>query len=278
MGKVDAEAKAYLSNVHRFADLFNYFAYGGKSVINPGDLTPADTTELAIIHGNGAREAKQLYRDVLKLWGTMSDGQKTYSVMGVENQMHVHYAMPVRCMMYDAMRYGSQVSDAQKARRTARTEDAGTNGAKETSGEFLSGFGRDDKIAPVVTVVLYLAPDPWDGPKSVAQMFGGSDAAMSQFAADYRMNLIEPASMSAEDFDLFATDLGPALKYIKYSKNREELGKMVLDDNRFMSIDAETASFINAISAGSPFSTVQPKSFSQRFLSSRMPNSCIRNR
>lgn len=39
----------------------------------------------------------------------------TYLVLGIENQSHVHYAMPVRNMLYDAMQLEKQVRDLAKA-------------------------------------------------------------------------------------------------------------------------------------------------------------------
>lgn len=38
MGKIDTEAKAYLSNDERFSDLFNFWIYNGKNVIQPDEL------------------------------------------------------------------------------------------------------------------------------------------------------------------------------------------------------------------------------------------------
>ena len=39
----------------------------------------------------------------------MDDGRAAYVVLGVEAQDAVHYAMPVRCALYDAANYAGQV-------------------------------------------------------------------------------------------------------------------------------------------------------------------------
>ena len=54
MGRIDTETKAFMSNPSRFADAFNYLIYGGKPVIDPNELKPLDTTEIAIPYGNDA--------------------------------------------------------------------------------------------------------------------------------------------------------------------------------------------------------------------------------
>lgn len=65
MGKFDAESKKYVNMKHIFADAFNYLMHDGKQVIQPDQLFPVDTTEIAVLYGNGARTPVQKYRDSL---------------------------------------------------------------------------------------------------------------------------------------------------------------------------------------------------------------------
>jgi hypothetical protein len=53
--------------------------------------------------------------------------------------------------------------------------------------------------------------------------------------------------MPDEELDAFSTDVGLALKYIKHSSSKEELGTMVHEDERFGSVDPETAEFLNVV-------------------------------
>lgn len=52
----------------------------------------------------------QKHRDLLKFAAMMQDSHANYVILGVENQMEVHYAMPVRNMVYDALQYDKQVA------------------------------------------------------------------------------------------------------------------------------------------------------------------------
>ena len=52
----------------------------------------------------------QKHRDLLKFAAMMQDSHVNYVILGVENQMEVHYAMPVRNMVYDALQYDKQVA------------------------------------------------------------------------------------------------------------------------------------------------------------------------
>ena len=112
MGDIDTESKKYISDNTHFADVFNYLIYDGEPVIDPKSLSPLDTTEIVIPYGNDAREPEQRYRDVLKQWQVMTDGEAIYAALGSEIQAKVHYAMPVKDMLYDSMHYAKQVEEA----------------------------------------------------------------------------------------------------------------------------------------------------------------------
>ena len=127
-----------------FADAFNFLLYGGRQVIRPEQLRPLDTTAIALPYGGeGQPEPIQRFRDVLKMVTAMEDGKRAYLVLGIENQSQIHYAMPVRNMLYDAIQYMTQVEERRKARRE--------NGEKtQAEEEYLSGFRSSDKLLPVV--------------------------------------------------------------------------------------------------------------------------------
>lgn len=233
MGKEDVAARKYLSDPARFADLFNHEVYGGRAVIDPFELDEADPTELS-----GSVEKD---RDICKDWVRKSDGRTTYAVLGLEEQTGGHLAMPVRCALYDAMTYDSQVRAI--ARENRREGMAGASPA-----EFLSGLWESDRIRPVVTLVLYLGSGDWTWPETLHGMLGdGVDGSLLEFVPDYHMNLVAPARIPGEDLDTFSTELGLALKYVKHSSDRGDLDRMVHEDERFGSVDAETASFQNVI-------------------------------
>ena len=115
MGAKDAKSKEYLADNTRFADLFNYKLYDGEQVILPEDLQERDSTEILSVFGVSEEEVQeQKWRDLLKSAVIKSTQNAFYVLLGVENQTDVHYAMPVRNMLYDALNYGKQVNEAKK--------------------------------------------------------------------------------------------------------------------------------------------------------------------
>lgn len=236
MAAQDAETKLYLSDPARFADAFNFFIYDGEEVIRPGDLQELNAAELAAQRGGG-RKAVQKYRDLLRLCSIKHDGAATYVVLGIEAQTAVHYAMPVRAMLYDAMNYDRQVSRIAAGRRA--------EGGRMTGAEFLSGFGRDDRLKPVITLVINFSGAEWDGPLSVYDMLEPTDKRLLELVMNYRLNLLSPSLISEEDFAKFRTGLGAVMQFLKHQD--DDGMDWMRGAGRFEHVDFETASLIKTV-------------------------------
>ena len=93
---------------------------------------------------------------------------------------------------------------------------------KLSSAEFLSGFREEDRLVPVVTVMLFLSGKPRNGPRDIYSMYQDSDPDTLASAIDHKTKIVVPAEIPDEDFKLFRTDLGAVLKYFK---DDEQLGR-----------------------------------------------------
>lgn len=49
------------------------------------------------------------------------------------------------------------------------------NGDKVSSGEFLSGMTKEDKLIPVITLTVRFNPNKWSGPRSIHEMLATKD-------------------------------------------------------------------------------------------------------
>lgn len=237
LGKIDTITKEYMKDPVIFADMFNKFLYHGKQVIRPESLIEMDSTEIVVPYGEGkAGVPAQKYRDVLKLM--MTDGNIAYCILGCEDQGAIHYAMPVKNMLYDAMQFARQVTKAAKSHRQEKEH-------KPSSDEFLSGFYKTDRLIPVVTLVIYWGPDRWDGPLSLKEMYAAADDAIMQYVPDYKINLIAPEQMSDDEIKEFKSSLKEVMLYIKYSKDKAKLQEIAQEDPNFLSMDRQAAEVIN---------------------------------
>ena len=239
MSKKDTVTKAFMRENTVFADAFNYLIFNGKKVIQPERLQELDTTELVqlIAKGkNNKNESVQKYRDILKAAVIMEDENADYLLLGIENQTEIHYAMPVRNMIYDALQYGNQV--AAIAAQNVKEKKA------PTRAEFLSGFYKADKLRPVIT--LHFGADPWDGATSLHEMMDFPLEEMRTFIQDYKIHLIDPAALEPDELEKFSTSLREVLGCIKYSKDKEKLSSFIRNNTRMM-LEINAARVIQAI-------------------------------
>ena len=204
----DAATKQYMSHKDVVADAFNFYLYGGEQRILPERLRKMDATEVASLYGKTDGGSVQKIRDELILWEMMRDEDAVYVILGIENQTHIDYAMPVRDMLYDALQYARQVEESKRSYRQKKN-------TKMNSAEFLSGFRKEDKLMPVITLVVYFGEESWDGPQSIREMLNTKDEVILSYVQDYKLNLIVPATIRDEEFDKFHTDLGAILQFIK---------------------------------------------------------------
>ena len=247
MGAADTVTKAYMKENTVFADAFNYLLYRGRAVVDPTQLQELDTTEIALPFGAQDEDGKpqedavQKYRDVLKSAVIKEDGEAAYILLGIENQTDIHYAMPVRNAVYDALQYGRQVADIAKKHRR---EDASSKA--HSRGEYLSGFYKDDRLTPVITLVLHFGANEWNGPLSLHEMMNVQNRELLRFVQDYQVHLIDPARLSEEELAKFSTSLREVMGYIKYSKDKKKLSEF-LKENPRMLIEANAARVIKAV-------------------------------
>ena len=249
MGQKDITTKDYMKENTVFADAFNKFIYKGEQVIKPENLKPLDTDITTIPYGaDGAGIPSQRYRDVLKSATAMEDDNIVYLLLGIESQSEVHHAMPVRNMVYDALQYAAQVEEAARSHREARKAGEPKELAKKPdSGEYLSGFYREDRLIPVITLAVYFGAGEWDGPMSLHEMLSVQNPEILSYVSDYKLNLIAPEHMSDEEIDQFQTSLREVMLFIKHSKDRTKLNEMVQKDDRFKNMDRSAARVVSSV-------------------------------
>lgn len=260
--KADTITKDYISDTTVFADVFNFYVYGGDQVIRPEQLEERDPTEIALPYGtDGAAVPVQKFRDAQKLYAAMTDGDLEYVLYGIENQAEIHYAGPVKNGLYDMLEYAGQVEEAARSHRRAMKSEASHHMAKEkvntdssveqrkpNAGEFLSGFWKTDHLVPSVTVMIYFAPDAWDGPLSLFDMMEVKDPRIFSFIDNYHVRLIAPAQMSDEEIMKFQSSLREVMFFIKYSKDRENLNRILkANEKRFRDLERRAVNVIEAI-------------------------------
>ena len=242
MGAKDSITYEYMKQPEQFADIFNGSLFNGEEVIDPKKLREMDTTSIALPFGqDGAAIPKQKERDLLKMV-LKTDGKAAYCILGVENQGKIHGAMAVRNMLYDALTLAEQVKATAKSHR-----QAGDTGKDE--GEFLSGFHSEDRLLPVITIVIHWGTEVWNAPLCLRDMYQeDTDPRLLRYAADYKVNLVSPVLMSDAELDTFKSDLKEVLKFIKHSADKVELKKLLDENEKYQKLDRLAAQTISTCS------------------------------
>ena len=172
-------------------------------------------------------------------------GKMDLMLLACENQNKIHYAMPVRTMIYDGLSYVQQMKQMWDLR--AESEEM-------TKDEFLSKFCKDDKICPVITLVFYFGEKEWDASLDLYGMFDiegilRTNDDLRKYIPNYTINLIDAERI--ENLEVFQKDIQMILGLLKCRKDKQMLRKYV-DENQefFNNVDMDTgmaiSSFMNS--------------------------------
>ena len=130
------------------------------------------------LSGRQKHNAKWMARDVVKKTAYGVD----FVIWGIENQQRIHYAMPLRHMIEDALSYLKEYNEIAKKNKKEK--------ASTTKDEFLSRFKKTDCLHPVITLCIYYGESEWDGASSLKGMLEIPDY-LEKLVSDYKMNLIQ---------------------------------------------------------------------------------------
>ena len=263
MGAKDSVTRTYLRRGDIFADAFNHLLYGGRPVLVPESLAEADTAQTAVLHQQTRLlGTAQRYRDIFKRAIVKTDGQADYLLLGIESQSAVHYAMPVRNLLYDALSYAGQIrefaigkhqpqgraANHQQPHQKEPLADAQAKALrKNNSSDFLSGFDRMERLFPVITLVVYLDSSPWDGPLRLSDMMRQISDELRPFVQDYQIFLLSPAQLDDTALSRFHTSLRQVLSYVKYAGDKRRLQSLLSQDAAFSRLETEAALVINTV-------------------------------
>ena len=238
MAKKAAIVGQWMKNRRRFANVFNAKVFDGAQIIKPEELEPIEgETHMLIQTKDGKKQEVHRYRDITMRW----KGKMDLMILACENQDKIHYAMPVRTMIYDGLSYVQQMNLMWDLRD--ETEEI-------TDDEFLSKFCKDDKICPVITLVFYFGEKEWDASLDLYGMFEIEEILranddLRKYIPNYTINLIDAERL--QNLALFQTDLQVIFGLLKCRKDKQKLKQYVKDNKVFFkSVDMDTGMVIGA--------------------------------
>ena len=223
----DLTKKRCLSDNGRYADLINGFIFKGQQVLRESDLTEMDaqTGVGRKIRRSSGKKPCQKYHDLIRKAAMGIN----FAIIGIENQEEVHYLMPLRSMGYDTAEYEKQAAWEKKKVRASKNL---------SRAEFLSGFRKDGRLHPCITLVLFFG-ERWDGGRELHDILDFTDIPpeLKGYVNNYPIHLLEVRKL--EDTGVFRTDLKQIFDFIRYSGDKEKLKKLIADDPAYQEMDEE---------------------------------------
>ena len=224
MGKTDVIMRDYLSDRTRFADFFNGVFFQGIPVIKAADLLEASEQY-------ASDKGKHISPRLRDLKMTLKTGENL-RILSLENQTHIDYSMPYRCMEYDTLEYGKQLKQIKQYNKEYKL--------LHSAAEKLCGLKKTDRLAPIYTLCLYHGEEPWDGPLSLRDMmdFGEDGDGMSRYFADYPFRLF--CVNEHTDFHMFHTELREVFTAMTYRRDKDMLYRTLFENPAYQSLDEDT--------------------------------------
>ena len=247
MQKKDAVSNVFFKDSVRVADLLNGYIYHGQQMVRSEDVHNRGERVYRIDGKEGKVEAQEVTLDVVS--EVLQNMQVT--IVCLQNQSEIHYAMPVRVMNEEATRYHEawkEIADRHKA-------------AKDVSGvEYISGFTKDDKLIPVITIVIYWGKKPWDGPKCLKDMLKVEECPLElqKFIVDYPLHLLEVRRY--HHTEEFRSDIRHVFGFLQRDGDKDALSDYVEKNrNVFSALGESTYNLLSVMSRCSRLKAVNKK-------------------
>ena len=238
MGKKDILLRKYLGDKERFGDFLNGILFQGNVKIRSDMVQEMDSVVSVndTEHDVWIKKERDISRKLV-------DGVE-YAIIAIENQMEIHYAMPIRTKLYDAISYENQYADIRKQYITQKQ--------KGTSAEFLSKMKKDEKLIPVITFVCYYGDEEWNTHVSLKELlqFPEGYDGIEKYVNDEKINLIPIKKL---DSQLFRGELREFLELLQCNSNKDKIKELIHSNNRYRFLDAETCQTWLTLSDGEKY-------------------------
>lgn len=215
-----------------FAEIFNQLAFGGSQIVMVDDLISIPT-EAIVTDVEGMLREKR--RDIVK---ADCRGNCYHLIFDLENQDKIDRTMPVRIMGYDFAAYEKQIRE-----RAAENEK---NGNKTVMERLREG----QKLAPVISLILYWGTDSWDSPRCLYDIlrFPEDTAdAIKPLIPDYPINLVCMANLTEKQRSQLTTDIRILAEYVAYRKDPKRRKNALHEMFRKIRYGKETLTALEAI-------------------------------
>lgn len=223
MGKKNNVLNVYMNQPERIQSLLEYYTREKL----PEEWAAAckdEATFFAVENEENRMSHRQ--RDIFK---KIEVAEGIY-YLGIENQEKINLIFPWRQMQMDCLAYERQIRQIQQ-----ENEDESAAYGKED--DYLYRYKSDDRVVPVINLVLYWGKKPWKTPQGISDMSNIKvlPRGMTKLAEDYRIHLIPMREIPNEALKTMKSDLKYILGLMKCGTSRREYEEFILRNREYFS-------------------------------------------
>ena len=198
MGKIDSLTKDFMKDKQNFADAYNIGLFH-TPLLRPENLQQLNPDLTKLLPEEAERPQKHVERqldDLMKSAVFMEDRHALYLLLGAQYQDRPHQAMPVRSLFDSALLYDQQVKRLRRENEQRARQDPELRRRLNDSAAFLSGLLPEDRLHPVIILVLYFGGEPWQAPLSLEEMVPPEEREFMRWSCACKINLITPQDVA----------------------------------------------------------------------------------
>ncbi|MEE1196702.1 MAG: Rpn family recombination-promoting nuclease/putative transposase [Lachnospiraceae bacterium] len=215
--KKDVTQKHYLKDAERVADILNGHFFHGEKVIKAEDVVITDGDSFFFKMG---KETSQIVKREHDAVYNIVRGADCF-ILGLEQQNYIDPAMVLRSLEYMTGQYEEQRHEIMRLHE--REQDLKAD-------EHISRFSIEDRLRPVIILVIYYGDSEWNGARTLHELLDWShipEKWKSMFA-DYQLHLLEVNKI--ENLDIYHSDLKLLFGILKYRRDKEKLAAFIEDN------------------------------------------------
>lgn len=211
MGK-DLQSKNLLNCPDVFADISNVNLFEGEVLLEPDKLEPMPTE---LIYKDDYGRMRHHYLDTRM---KVTEDEADIAIFCVENQSGVCNIMPVRDMgylytNYNDTNYNEQIREIQR------------NGGGRQYFPATEGIHRNQKLTPVISLVLYYGQEPWNGPEKLSDMLSLPEAweeKLGPLVTEHPVRIVHLVAQDEETRIKYKSDFRHIVDYLACMGDREK--------------------------------------------------------
>lgn len=238
----DIARKRYFRNKERQADLLNavmrqlseaHESWDEADKLYAENFTDLGTEFYTVTEHQDGKYSRSRTTDVSSL---VTDGRFQCCFM-LENQELTDYKMTERILNCESIWYHEMVNEFRRLHKERKDWF--------DREEKLCGFLKDDKLIPVISLVLYYGFEEWKGSTNLKQVLRleGLPKGLEMLINDYRIHVIDVCRFA--HLEWLRTDLHETFGFIRYAAQPEKLRRFVSENEEaFAHLSKDAYDFI----------------------------------